>query len=131
MTKPLYAELCDLAERLIYDTPEESCDGNCDPAVRRDGAVFLIFGSAPRASVIEEWAKALRERAHVPLDWHYAGGRAVFRAVVKTEADAWSLRDAVALLLPVLEWVHHVAQVREPSRVGPVPLCVSRYEVKP
>jgi hypothetical protein len=75
-----------------------SSQGDCDHEVFKDGSVVFITHTLS-AKMVEEWCR--RVRVSLPegtrLDWHFVGGRAVFKAL----GDIDEAKAALSLLRPV------------------------------
>lgn len=71
----------------------------CLPKVWKDGEQVLRLAGA-RSWMIEGYVRAAAKKAHVPIDWHFAGGRAVILALPEDKEKACqALRD----LLPTFQ----------------------------
>lgn len=68
----------------------ESC---AQDIYQRGTCVALAVGEAHR---VEAWVARLRMQSLQPIDWHYAGGR----AIIKCLGDVEAVRVAVRALLP-------------------------------
>lgn len=44
----------------------------CDPEIFNSGQ--LVCKARGRSSAIEQWVKAIAEKANARVDWHYSGG---------------------------------------------------------
>lgn len=52
----------------------------CDAEVFQDGTVVLLTHGI-RSNAMERWVKKLAEASGQRVDWHFAGGRAVVKAL--------------------------------------------------
>lgn len=72
----------------------------CDPAIYESGHMVCVLAGASTA--IEAIVVRVREELGVPLDWHYAGGRALVLTTAPPERDA-EILSAIKMAMPV--WV--------------------------
>ena len=84
-------KLLELAKKLLVGKPG-SQPGRCDEMVFSEGVQVLML-SGPRSWLIERYVVEARERAGVPIDWHFAGGRAVILAFPKDAEKALASLD--------------------------------------
>jgi hypothetical protein len=67
----------------------------CNPDIFENGRAVFMTHSIP-SNAMEHWVKMVAERSGEPVDWHFAGGR----AVVLTTGDVRTVRAAIKTLLP-------------------------------
>jgi len=69
----------------------------CDPEIRADGESFLMLGQWDGGSnAIERWCLRLARETDLRIDWHFAGGRAIFYVL----GDYATAREGAQRLLP-------------------------------
>lgn len=71
----------------------------CAPEVWNEGEQVLRF-AGPRMWMIEGYIRAASKKAGVPIDWHFAGGRAVVLALPKDKDKAC---QALRELMPTFQ----------------------------
>lgn len=72
----------------------------CDARLFKDGKVIAVVGETGGSNHFERLIRAASRRAGVPIDWHFAGGRAI---VLAFEKDAQRATEAFkAEVYPVL-----------------------------
>jgi len=64
----------------------------CNPDIFENG-VCVCIAAGGNAAMIEELVKMIRRDTEQPVDWHYAGGR----AVILTTGDVEKVRQSVKL----------------------------------
>jgi hypothetical protein len=78
---------------------EKTQPGRCVPKVWENGEQVLRL-AGPRSWMIERYVKEAGKRAGVPLDWHFAGGRAVVLALRQDKEKAC---QALGELMPTFQ----------------------------
>lgn len=78
---------------------EKTQPRRCVPKVWDTGVQILRL-AGPRSWMIEGYVKAAAKKAGVPLDWHWAGGRAVVLTMPGTKGKAMA---ALMELMPTFE----------------------------
>lgn len=66
----------------------------CDPKVFEEGECVFITHTIPSNSM-ESWVKAVARDSKQPVDWHFAGGRAVVLALGDIEKVKASIRKLI------------------------------------
>lgn len=92
-------KLQDLAQKLLTINPD-TCQAPCADDCYQSKGILVVSG--PRPTVLDAWCEAVREESGEKLDWHYMGGRAVFRS----PGDYQKIAQAIHHLLPALQWVY-------------------------
>jgi hypothetical protein len=67
----------------------------CDSNIYENGTPIFMTCSIPSAQ-LEQWVKQVAELSQQPVDWHFAGGR----AVIRTTGEIGAVRLAICRLLP-------------------------------
>jgi hypothetical protein len=67
----------------------------CSKDIYENGTPVFMTSSIP-SNAMERWVKAVAKASMYPVDWHFAGGR----AVVLTTGDVSCVRAAIEMLLP-------------------------------
>ena len=65
----------------------------CDPKIFEKGTTVAML-DAPSEHA-EAWVQAVAAACGLPVDWHYAGGRAMVLALVADEAELERVREAI------------------------------------
>jgi hypothetical protein len=91
----------DLIEKLL--SAENEQPGSCAQEVFDKGVQILRF-AGPRSWMIEGYVLAASEKAGVPIDWHFAGGRAVVLALLKDDEKAHAALKS--LMVTFMEAAH-------------------------
>lgn len=92
---------------MFLDT-ERKVGPDCDQEIWRLGVQILRF-AGPRSWMIETFVRAASEQAGIPMDWHFAGGRAV---VLCLPGDKGKAMKSLMDLMPTLEEAAKRAKAR-------------------
>lgn len=61
--------------------PFNPSTAKCDPEVYSKGEVITIIGEHGGSRKVEAWVAKVRETSGQRVDWHFAAGRAVVKAI--------------------------------------------------
>lgn len=67
----------------------------CDPNIFKRGKRVFMTHTIP-SNAMERWVQSVAAECGLPVDWHFAGGRAVVMAL----GDVTKVRAAIEKLLP-------------------------------
>jgi hypothetical protein len=93
--------------------------GRCVPKVWKRGEQVLRL-AGPRSWMIEGYVRAAAEKAGVPIDWHFAGGRAVVLALPEDKEKACR---ALGELMPTFQEAARQAVARGDAEAYEVQIC--------
>lgn len=80
----------------------------CDQEIYTSGATVFITHLIP-SNAMDQWVKSVAEESNQKVDWHFAGGR----AVVKALGDLHKVRAAILELIPE----HNRLQKKEHDKI--------------
>lgn len=97
---------------------EQAIPERCNADIFANGeAIVLVVG--PRSWMIERWVQCVAREADAAMDWNFAAGRAVVRALIDSDKKRARVRQTVERMIPALSTAATTAEARkDPGAYG-------------